>query len=176
MKVVRLLVTCGTSREEDESGAYALISLSEYDLRMISRRKKIFHDTRKTDPEFFEMYFWGYFAEFYSLGTKMRLRPDQEKEEEVLEYVQEILESGISEVDMGDLLQGEDGLVVLKEDDEVVGEVDRTDCDQMLVRENGICFYSLAKHTDQTSTTLELSYTLIEGLFPKAQLDLPFGS
>src|SRR5271169_5535918 len=122
--MVYLLRSFSTS-EGVSFGDYAIVELDADDLRRLVTRRAALLAAKAADDGLYEMWYWAHDACFYSGDVEI---PDQDDGQEYLDG----------------LLKGDEARVLGADEAASVSaiEPDRTDCDQLIVRENGVCWYA----------------------------------
>jgi len=144
---MRLLLKAWNTNEHLSFGRYAIVDVTDEMLKHIAARRKIFLAAHEQDKELYEMYFWDCAAEFY--GDRFGSNGDGE-DDTVEESFDEALD--------------EDEWVEISEDFETTGDEgnptmpDRTDCDQMVIREEGVTWYAQDHYGDTTTMTVIVTY------------------
>lgn len=141
-----LLRTCSSDSDYNADCDYAVIDITKELAAEILRRRKAFTKMKEEDSALWEMYFWGGTQECIS-GSSL--------------FFTEIDPPPLSK-DQETLLE-DNGFLELPEDFKVeADDILRTECEQMVIREDGVCWYCIPKHADVNITTESLKYGLIE--------------
>jgi hypothetical protein len=135
MKTVLLRVTSSNS-DYNADCALALVQIDKELAKKILERRKLFLQERGNDVELVEKYYWSGSAHFYENGGK----------------VDELYDEHLTD----------DDLVELDEDPVKRTEEMRTECDQMIIREDGVAWTMIPKHSDIYITTSIIPYAMVE--------------
>ena len=119
--------------------AYALVEIKDELIKEIAAVRKAFLTVKGLHDNLYEMYLWDGLATFYTSHAFLDL------EERLTESQLKTLEDGVP-------LEVTEGFK-LDED-----HIDRTECDQMIIREDGVAWYCIPKHSDTTATTALIPY------------------
>jgi hypothetical protein len=141
--VTRIIVIARNAHEYDEC-SYALVEITPELARKVLARRKAWLAAHAADSEFYEAFYWDASAVFINrLGLP-----------------------GEQDADLSEPVPGldSDGWAALPADAPAPAEVDvcRTECDQMIVRDQGVAWYCIAKHTDVPVTTDEVPWHVFE--------------
>ena len=121
---------------------YAVVDLDADDLRQLATRRRAFLAAKAEDDSLLEMWFWDHAACFYGYEVEI---PGVEGDGG--EYLDELLKADDTRALTADECAKLSAL-----------EPDRTDCAQVVVREQGVCWYALDKYSDVTTLTAEVSW------------------
>jgi len=139
---MRLLLRAYPTNEHSAFGRYAVVELDDEALKRIAARRKLFLAAHEQDSQLNEMYFWGSTAEFY--GDNFDEDDDTEES-------------------FDGALDGEEWVEIPADFDTTSGNddedsVDRTDCDQLVVRKEGVAWYAADHYGDVTTMTVVVTY------------------
>jgi hypothetical protein len=126
------------------SGVFAHVEITPELARTILARSKAFRQLKEKDGAAYSMRYWDSSVEFFSSIDTMEIDTWTDDLET------EIMEKGSKTFSEKPF-----------EDDE---EPERTECDQMIVDEDGVSWKCYAKHTDIEWVTGEIPYSEIETL------------
>lgn len=137
---------------------YAGVEISEELAKLMLRRLNVLREQKTLDPSICEIYYWDYSAQYFSLWVH---RPAQPQEVEVACFE---LEKTIEE------LQVDTCEVASVPDDFYVpdSQIATVECAQMIVREEGIAFTAIPKHTDIYLTTAEIPKQVLDSILATA--------
>jgi len=142
-----LLNSFNTDTEHDDFGRYAIVNLNDESIKLIAARRKIFLAAREQDKSLHEMYFWDGHAEFY--GTNFGRTEDFDDDGVEEAFDQALNEKEWTEIDDDFDTEGEETHPT---------SPDRTDCDQMIIREEGVAWYAVCHYGDSATTTTCIPY------------------
>lgn len=117
------------THSSDEYGVddaqFALVSIDQEAAKLLLARHKIFANAHAADKGLWEMYYWGAPVSFYSH-----------------EAVEEVL--GADKIELA-----EDGTEITPMQAERLGKMEpcRVECEQTILRESGVAFTAIIKHT-----------------------------
>ena len=131
---------------------YAVVEVGEVFLKVALRRIRVLCEQKVLDSSLSETYYWDSSAQYFSpwlnraskSGAALEACFKLEESIEALEI--DTREAAIAEADFG-LPESQIGAV---------------ECSQMIVRDGGIAFNALIKHSDTYVTTAEISKQMIE--------------
>lgn len=147
-----LLKAWNTDSEYANFGRYAVVDLDDEMIKLIAARRKLFLAAREQDKQLYEMYFWNTSADFY--GASFGRTEDHE-------------DDGVEEA--FDKALGDKEWVEIPEDFDTSGEAghptspDRTDCDQMIILEDGVMWHAADHYGDTITSTARMSYEALFG-------------
>ena len=131
---------------------FALVEITPEFAKLALRRIEVLREQKVIDPAVDETYFWDLAAQFFSPwgGPAARTR---QGEAACLKLEEEL-----------DLLQIDKNEVVTASSDFSVpqSQIARVECVEMAVRESGIAFTAIPKHTDFHVTTAEIPKEVLE--------------
>lgn len=150
---MKLILRVSSSNEYCDGGCeYAAVDLTRELAGLALRRIQVLKEHKKTDELVYETYYWDFTAEYFSLRADF---PNiSEKVKTTILAVAEIVEA----------LAVDDNEVVTAPDDiEVVeAQIAAVECNQMVVREDGIAFLAIPKHCDLYVTTAEIHVPVLQ--------------
>ena len=124
---------------ESDAGGYALITLDDAVVKTILERKELHQMVKSKDKELVTLEFWGAEAEFFDCY--------------VGQYIEETLtEEEVTGLDEGCLIRVADSFELPD------GVRIRTDCDRMVIREDGITWSASCHYGNGDFETRELSF------------------
>ena len=121
-------------------------------LNLALRRINLLRKQKALDSSLEEMRYWDFSAQYFNLSPDHPTQPDEETCSKLAELL-DVLELDTREA----VVAGTD----LNVPEGCIGAVE---CAQMIVREEGIAFRALLKHSDTRVTTAEIPYRMIESL------------
>ena len=133
---------------------YAVVEIDEEFAKLALRRINVLCEQRAVDPSLNETYYWDSSAEYFSPWAN-RLSQRSEVQESGVE-LEETLEE--LEVDTREVVTAPADLQVPE------SQIGAVECAQMIVREEGIAFNALLRHTDIYVTTAEISKQVVESV------------
>ncbi len=156
---MRVLLKVWSSNPDYNGGCdYAAVEISEELAKLTLRRIHILSEQKALDPVLYETYYWHYSTEYLSPWAVRPVEPGEI--DEPVAVLEEILDS--LEVDAKEM--------VIAPPDFRVSErhVVAVECAQMIVRDGGIAFTALLRHTDIYLTTAEIPRDTIESAVASA--------
>ena len=141
---MKLIVQAHSTNEHSEGAEFALVDLDVALALTIQRRKAQLDELKNADRDVDELVFFSYAAEFFDTPAFDHFQEDFEEK-------------------YGDIYDHEyghfpapDGFTVSDEDHA------RTECDRMVINENGVTFRAYPKHCDWMVETHEIDYAVVE--------------
>ena len=133
---------------------YAVAEITEELAKLILRRLNLLRDQKTLDPSICEIYYWDYSAQYFSPCVNQCGEPDE------VEVASFELEKTLEE------LQADTCEMVSVPDDFHVpdSQIASVECAQMIVREEGIAFTAIPKHTDIYLTTAEIPKQVLDSI------------
>jgi hypothetical protein len=133
---------------------YAVAEITEELAKLILRRLNLLRDQKTLDPSICEIYYWDYSAQYFSPWVNQRGEPDE------VEVASFELEKTLEE------LQADTCEMVSVPDDFHIpdSQIASVECAQMIVREEGIAFTAIPKHTDIYLTTAEIPKQVLDSI------------
>ncbi len=150
---MKLVLTVSSSNQYCDGGCeFALVDLTQELAGVALRRIHVLGEHKKSDESVYETYYWAYHAEYFSPWTNLANASGKVKT--ALRAMAEIVES---------LEVEEKEVVTVPDDFEVVeAQIAAVECEQMVVREDGIAFLAIPKHCDFYLTTAEIPLQVLE--------------
>lgn len=132
-----------SSDDGEGEASYGLVVLDEEKAKRVAARRKVFDAALEKEPELYAMNFWDGTCYFYTLAA-------YEEIEEQLGYDRwrELDEEGLIEVDEEFSIDDEHEV--------------RTDCDLMVVAEDGFHWEANSKHGASRFETRQLKYDVLQ--------------
>jgi hypothetical protein len=152
---VRIVLKVWSSKPENNGGCdFAVVELTPELAKLALQRISVLCDQKALDPAAYETYYWGSEAEFFSPWAGLTTQTDEIKAaclelEEELENLQIDRREVVSMVDDFSVPQS---------------QIARVECAQMVVREEGIAFTAIPKHTDIHLVTAEISKHVLDSV------------
>ena len=158
---MKLILRVSSSNEYCDGGCeYAAVELTREFASLALRRIQVLKDHKKFDDAIYETYFWDFHAEYFSPRVDFSDVPEDVKT--AMLAVAETLEA--LEV------EGKE-VAAASEDFEVVeAQTAAVECEQIVVRDDGIAFLAIPKHCDFYVTTAEIPVPMLESA---AAIDQP---
>ena len=150
---MKLILRVSSSNEYCDGGCeFASINLTRELANITLRRIHVLKDHKKVDESIYETYYWDFHADYFSPRADFSGVPENVKT--AMLGVGEILEA----------LGAEEKEVVIAPDDfEVVeAQIAAVECEQMVVRIDGIAFLAIPRHCDLYVTTAEIPAAMLE--------------
>jgi len=144
---VPVIVKVWSSNPFNNGGCdFAIVELHQELANVALRRITILCDQKSLDPCVYETYYWGSEAEYFNAW------PDQGRASEDTNTACMNLEERLEQlqVDRREMVVTTEKFVVFEK------HIALVECGQMVVRENGIAFTAIPKHTDFYVTTAEI--------------------
>jgi hypothetical protein len=107
-------------------------------------------EQQATDPELNESYFWDSHAAYFSFWVESGTQPDSGFEAAQVTTLEDL------RADQREVVQVPEGFQVRE------SQLARVECEQMIVRKNGIAFTAIPKHRDFRVSTAEISTEWLE--------------
>ncbi len=142
-----LLRSYNSDSEHDDFGRYAIVNIDDESIKLIAARRKIFLTAKAQDKSLYEMYFWDGHADFYGASFGRTEDFDDDGIEESFDRV--LNEKEWTEIDADFDTEGEETHPT---------SPDRTDCDQMVIGEDGVRWYAACHYGDTNTMTACLPY------------------
>lgn len=137
---------------------YAIVEADDAFLNGSLRRINVLREQNILDPSLYEMYYWDFSAEYVDLSVDRPPQADGTKSKH--SEFEESLDA--LEVDV------REAVVATAHCNIPEGRIQAVECAQMIVRESGIAFNALLKHSDIYLTTAGISMQLIESALASA--------
>jgi hypothetical protein len=150
---MKLILRVSSSNEYCDGGCeFTSIDLTRELANIALRRVQVLKDHKKNDGSIYETYYWDFHAEYFSPRADFSDVPENVKTAmfAMAEIVEEL---GVEEKEV----------VTAPDDFEIVEEqIAAVECEQMVVREDGIAFLAIPKHCDFYVSTSEIPVTMLE--------------
>lgn len=147
---MRVILKVWSSNPDYSGGAdYAAVEITEELAKLTLRRMNLLGEQKALDGGVYETYYWDPSAEYFSSLAVRQIEPD-----EINSGLGEILDR--LEVDIKETVKAPPDFQV--PEDQIVA----VECAQMIVREGGIAFTALLRHSDIYLTTAEISRGVLE--------------
>jgi hypothetical protein len=148
---MKIVLQCWSSHDDTCGCDYALVDLTPQLARLVLRRIRVFRRLNAKDAGLSDLRWWNYEAVYFSPWGSDTSDAPAEKETERVEHALPALAK-----------KGEEIMEVA--DDFALGDKmeARTECDRMTVREDGVSFSCIPKHTDVRVTTGTIPMELVE--------------
>ena len=130
---------------------YAAVGISEELAKLMLRRINVLSEQKGSDPALYETYYWDSSAEYFSPWAGRAVESAENGEPDAA--LEEILDG--LEVDIKESAIAPPDFHVPEARTAVV------ECSQMIVRDSGIAFNALLRHTDIYVTTAEIQKDVI---------------
>ena len=130
--------------------AGALIRLSQERIETLLQRKAVFDAVKAKDPDCLEMYYWDATPHWVSDGTD--LNDDETSAPDLIEQIEALTGQPMDWHKAALLPVGA----------ELDVRVMRSECDQVLVREEGVIWLTIPKHMDSEVRTFEIPWAVID--------------
>jgi hypothetical protein len=156
---VQIVLKAWSSNPDYSTGCdYAVVEGGEAFLKLALRRIHALCEQKIADPSLNETYYWDFSAQYFSPWVNQASRSgDAEEARAKFEESVEALEIDTREV------------AVASSDFGVPdNQVTAVECAQMIVRDGGIAFNALLRHSDIYVTTAEISKQMIESALASA--------
>jgi hypothetical protein len=139
-------------------GDYAAIDITEELAKLTLRRVNFLSEQKALDAAVYETYYWDSSAEYFGPQAVRQIEPDEIVESN--SGLEEILDR--LEVDIRETVKAPPDFQVPE------GQTVAVECAQMIVRDGGIAFTALLRHSDIYLTTAEISREVLESAFAAA--------
>jgi len=152
---MRVVLRVWSSNPDYSAGCdYAVVEIGEELAKLALRRINVLRDQKPLDPSISETYYWDFSAQYFSPCMNRASEPEEIQAacfelEEALEELQ---------VDTCEVATALGDFNVLE------SQIARVECAQMIVREEGIAFTAIPKHTSIYLTTAEISKQFLESV------------
>jgi hypothetical protein len=137
---------------------YAVVDAHAALLKLALRRIGVLRNQKKLDSSLSETYYWDSSAHYFSpwINRASKSGPALESCFKLEESINAL------EIDMREVVVASDDFGVPE------SQMGAVECAQMIVRDEGIAFNALLKHTDTYVTTAEISKQMIESALESA--------
>ncbi len=156
---MRVVLKVWSSNPDYNTGCdYAIVEGGEEFAKLALRRIDDLCEQKALDPSLYETYYWDSSAEYFSPWVGRSSEPGELQAPRV--ELEETLEN--LEVDAREIVTAPAAFRVLESEIAVV------ECAQMIVRDGGIAFTALLRHSDIYVMTAEIPKQVIESALPSA--------
>jgi hypothetical protein len=152
---VRVVLKVWSTNPDYSAGCdYAVVEISGEFAKIMLRRINVLREQKALDPSIYETYYWDSSAQYFSPWVNRASQPHEVQAayfelEETLEELQ---------VDTYEAVTAPGDFHVLD------SQIATVECAQMIVREEGVAFTAIPKHTDIFLTTAEISKQVLESV------------
>ena len=150
---MKVVLKVSSSNENCDGGCeFAVLELTPELAALALRRIAALREQKTLDPDIDEMYYWAYFAEYFS---PWRTLAGAEKEVEA---------ASLAVADMLEELRIEEKEVVTVPESFQVPptQTATVECEQMIVREDSIAFMAIPKHASFYVRTVDIPLPMLE--------------
>jgi len=156
---VQIVLKAWSSNPDYSTGCdYAVVEGGEAFLKLALRRVNVLCEQKIVDPSLNETYYWDSSAQYFSPWVN---RPSQSGEaEEACVKFEESIEA--LEIDTREVAVPSSDFAVPD------SQITAVECAQMIVRDGGIAFHALLRHSDIYVTTAEFPKQVIESALTSA--------
>ena len=137
---------------------YAAVEITEELAKLALRRIKVLGEQKAIDPSAYETYYWDSSPEYFSPWLNRASPPGKAQESTVT--LEERLED--LEVDTREIVTVPPDFRVPE------SQIATVECPQMIVRDSGVAFTALVRHTDIYVTTAEIQKDVFESALASA--------
>lgn len=130
---------------------FAVVDLTPELAKLALRRIATLCEQKSLDSCVYEMYYWGWEAEYFSPWADCLSEPGEKTACPELENLLEELRAGGREI-----------VVAADKPALLESQIARVECGQMIVRENSISFIGIPKHTDFYVTTADIPKEVLQ--------------
>jgi len=149
---MKVVLKVSSSNENCDGGCeFAVLELTPELAALALRRIAALREQKNLDPDIDEMYYWAYFAEYFSPWTNLAgAERDVEAASLAVADLLEMLRIEVTEIAM------------VPETFKVPpSQVATVECQQMIVREDSIAFIAIPKHTSFYVQTTEITIPIL---------------
>lgn len=152
---MKLILRCWSSDTEYYGNCdLAYLDLTPKLAELLLLRINLLRKLKENDPSLIEMYYMDYYVDYFSRECLEKTTPNQDAD--VLDNLFDELESGL---DAGDNITTAP-IYVTSLADHI--QWARAECDQVVVRDDAVCFYTNPKHSGVQITTGDVTVELLE--------------
>ena len=152
---MRVILRVWSSNPDYSTGCdYAAVEISQELAKLMLRRINALSEQKALDPALYETYYWDSSAEYFSPWAVPPAEPGEI--DAPTAALEEILNS--LEVDT------EEAVIAPRDFRVSESHIAAVECSQMVVRDGGIAFTALLRHTDIYLTTAEVSREVLESV------------
>jgi hypothetical protein len=150
---MKVVLTVSSSNQYCDGGCeFAVVDLTRELASVALRRIQVLREHKKNDELVYETYYWAFDAEYFSPWADVSSAPG--KVETTMRAMAGIMEA---------LEVEEKEVVTAPADFEVVeAQIVAVECEQMVVREDGIAFLAIPKHCDFYVTTADIPVSVLQ--------------
>jgi hypothetical protein len=150
---MRIILKVSSSSEYCNGGCeFALLDLTPALARPALRRIATLREQKSLDPDIDEVYYWAYFAEYFSPWGGLASAGKE------VEATSVTLEGMLDELPIEDK-----EIVCVPETFQLPPhQIARVECEQMVVREGSIVFMAIPKHASYYVQTVEIPLAMLE--------------
>jgi hypothetical protein len=157
--MMRVILKVWSSNPDYSDGCdYAAVEISQELAKLMLRRINVLSKQKALDPALCETYYWDSSPEYFNPWVNQAGQPGEVRESGV--EFEEILEN--LEVDTREIVTAPLDFRVSE------SQIAAVECAQMIVRDGGIAFTALLRHTDIYVTTAEIPKEVIESALTSA--------
>jgi hypothetical protein len=150
---VRVILKVWSSNPDSNGGCdFAVVEITPELAKLALRRILVLCEQKAIDPAVDETYYWSSEVEFFSPWADVGSQTDEAKA--ACLKLEEDLES--LQIDRREMVAATHDFSVPQ------SQIARVECAQMVVRESGIAFTAIPKHTDFHVTTAEIPKGVLE--------------
>lgn len=156
---MQVILKVWTSNPDCSGGCdYAAAEISEKFAKLTLRRINILSEQKALDPSLYETYYWDSSAEYFSPWANLASQPGEVRESGI--ELEQMLEG--LEIDTREIVTAAPNFRVPE------SQIVAVECSQMIVRDGGIAFTAILRHTDIYLTTAEIPKEMIESALAPA--------
>lgn len=149
---MRVVLKVWSSNPDYSAGCdYAVLEITAELAKLTLRRINVLSEQKPLDPSLYETYYWDSSPEYFGCWTSLASQVGKGPESSV--GLEEMLEK--LEVDTREIVTAPPDFRVPE------SQVAAVECSQMIVRDGGIAFTALLRHTDIYVTTAEIPKDVI---------------
>lgn len=156
---MRVVLKVWSSNPDYNAGCdYAVVEIGEGLAKLVLRRINVLGEQKALDPSLYETYYWDSSPEYFSPSVSGASQPG------------ELLKSSVELEELLEKLEVDRREVVTAPADFQVPEsqIVAVECPQMIVRDGGVAFTALLRHTDIYLTTAEIQKDVIASALASA--------
>jgi hypothetical protein len=156
---VQIVLKAWSSNPDYSTGCdYAVVEGGEAFFKLALQRINVLCEQKIVDPSLNETYYWDSSAQYFSPWVNRVLQSGEADEARV--KFEESIEA--LEIDAREVAVASSDLVIPD------SQITAVECAQMIVREGGIAFHALLRHSDIYITTAEIPKQVIESALTSA--------
>lgn len=150
---MQIVLKAWSSNPDYSTGCdYAVVEGGEAFFKLALRRISVLREQKIVDPSLNETYYWDSSAQYFSPWVNRALQ--SEVADEACVKSEESIEA--LEIDTREVAVASSAFVIPD------SQITAVECAQMIVRDGGIAFHALLRHSDIYVTTAEISTHVIE--------------